>query len=96
MPDGSITFIREADRIPTIPEIVLSSPDRVFMSEIANSLSKLGFDFSKGKGKVPQIAVQGEENVDLFLKEIGLRNLKHLSKWLIYKHYGYYPCMQIF
>jgi hypothetical protein len=38
------------------------------MSEIANALSKLGFDFSKGKGKVPQIAVQGEENVDLFLK----------------------------
>jgi len=89
--DGSITFIREADRIPTIPEILLSSPDRVFVSEISNALSKLGFDFSQGKGKVSRIAIQGEEGVSLFLKEIGLRNLKHLSKWLIYEHYGYCP-----
>jgi hypothetical protein len=89
--DGSITFIREADRIQTIPEIRLGSPDRVFMSEIANALSKFGFDFFQGKGKVSRIAIQGEENVSLFLKEIGLRNLKHLSKWLIYKHYGYCP-----
>lgn len=89
--DGSMVFLREDDGIPTIPEIILTSSDRVFMSEISNALSKLGFDFSQGKGKVPRIAIQGEENVETFLKEIGLMNLRHLSKWLIYKHYGYCP-----
>jgi hypothetical protein len=89
--DGSLTFTRERDKIPTIPEVVLASPDSLFISEIADALSKLGFDFSQGKGRVPQLAIQGEENVGLFLKEIGLRNLKHLSKWFIYEHYGYCP-----
>lgn len=89
--DGSLTFLREVDKIPTIPEITLASPDRIFMAEVADALSKLGFDISQSKRKVPHIAIQGEESVSLFLKEIGLRNLKHLSKWFIYKHYGYSP-----
>ena len=61
--------------------------------DLTTSLSKYS-QFDKRTNKVYkgyQIDISGKKNLLIFLKKIGFKNRKHITKYLIYKMEGYCP-----
>jgi len=90
--DGSLTFGKDKNDIPSIPILSLSSPDGIFVADLKDALDKLHLPNRKtvANGRIHTIYIQGK-NLEKFMKKVGLKNLRHLSKWIIYCHYGYCP-----
>lgn len=105
--DGSIVFQKKHKEIYYYPKINIEVSDHKLILDIKKMLDKLGFSYSfcikikknkytnpkytKEQYKSYSIDIYGVENLEKWFKEIGSSNLKHISKYLIWKKFGQCP-----
>jgi hypothetical protein len=82
------------------PRIFLASISRDFiLTDLATMLDALGFRYSvykkppgkKGKHPIYVITIKGAEQLDRWMKEIGSSNPVHLTKYQVWKRFGFCP-----
>ena len=101
--DGSLTFKKKHKERHYYPVLKLSLASKVLIKQINELLIKLGFvtylyldakrfDIRINKTTViHEIYLYGNKNLGKWIKIIGFKNPKHLTKYLIWKKYGFYP-----
>ena len=100
--DGSLTFKKRYTKIHYYPTISISSMNKILIEDSHRFLRKNGFmmgkvvstlDHIKGYKSYPhfRIFLYGEENLEKWINLIGFSNMKHKSKYLLWKKLGYSP-----
>ncbi len=98
--DGGLRFTnRNKDEIYRYPQLSLTSYSLSLINDVKIALDELKIKYSnyvekpnpkKGRpNPIYIIAILGEKRLDQFMKEIGLRNKKHLDKYNFWKKNGY-------
>lgn len=100
--DGSFTFKKSYKDVHYYPVIKLTVKSRVLISRIHGILSKSGFTTythfdEKVKSSTGTISIEhslfvsGKESLELWMRKIGSQSLTHISKYLIWKEFGFCP-----
>ena len=87
--DGCLVFSKKHREIYSYPTIEIKNVSKSMILEIVGILRELGFRASMRKSAESWVAaVNGDVQVDQWMKRIGSRNIKHLSKYLLWKRQG--------
>ena len=98
--DFSLMLYKNRKLFPYYPVISLTLADKEFIRLISQFLEKLGFNvdlilednsFDERFGKTwyrARLRLSGRQNLDLWMKLIGFRNCRHLSKYEDYLKSG--------
>ena len=87
--DGSLFFAKRGTyKSNKYPVIEIKTYDKFLLDEVFNMLSVLNFNPIKQECK---IQLNGVERLNKWLKEIGFKNLNHLSRYYIWKKFGFCP-----
>jgi len=99
--DGCLTFKSKNGNPHNYPIISVSSKNSELIDQISLLLNKLSFTFTtfKKQGITPkgtatiawEIGISGRKNLENFIKLIGFNNFKHISKYQIWKRFGFCP-----
>lgn len=95
--DGCITFERKHRKIHYYPRIILSTSSKSLSESICNILGDIGIKYwlqlyrHKGENNRYKIWVRGKEEVDKWFRYVRSNNPSKLSKYLIWKKYGFCP-----
>ena len=102
--DGSIYFnknysVKIENRKHNRPRIKLGMTSKKIIKAVRFMLEELGYNIyqkpsykgKKDKNAVHSIMIQRKKDIERFIKEIGFKSSKHLTKWQIYKIKGYCP-----
>ncbi len=100
--DGYLTFKNKNNTKHKYPYIGISFKDFILINQIAKLITKFSISFSmwkeekldKRNGKINikwAIGISGEENLIRYIENIGFRNRKHITKYLLWKNLGYCP-----
>lgn len=99
--DFCLTFKKGERDLHSYPVITLSTNNNILSNQLNDLLIKLGFKTSF----IPnfprkrydryytsnQIDISGKKQLELWMKLIGFNSRKHLTKYLIWKKYGFCP-----
>ena len=100
--DGSLMFKSKNDRLHDYPNIYLSLKDKSLINEIKEALltfnlitsycKVISFDKRTNKTYLKYgLCLSGIEKLTSFINEIGFNNEKHLTKYKIWKRFGFCP-----
>jgi intein/homing endonuclease len=90
--DGSIIFSLKSYGSYCYPTIEIKSVDRAIVDVAREMLVELGFRASVRKSAESWVvAMNGEDQLVMWMKLIGSHNIKHLSKYLLWKERGTCP-----
>ena len=101
--DGSLTFKKKHKERHYYPVLKIGLASKELIKQTNILLNKLGFTtclcldikrFDKRTNRVytiHEIYLYGNKNLETWIKVIGFKNTKHLTKYLIWKKYGFYP-----
>ena len=100
--DGSLTFKSQNGNLHTYPNISISLKDKYLIEQLIVILNNLGFKccachhkkFDKRTNKHSinwDININGILNLEKFIQVIGFKNRKHITKYLIWKKFGFCP-----
>lgn len=101
--DGSLTFKKKHKNVHYYPIIKIDSASRQLIEDVKNILILLGFkiytqfDCKEHNIKTKKIYIKhsiylsGRKNLDLWIKKIGFKNPKHITKYLIWQKFGFCP-----
>jgi len=101
--DGSLVFKRKEQDTHFYPVLKLTLASRKLSITIANLLQKLGFKFWAGfdlerydkrfdkTHKENEINLSGVKNLKRWMEIVKFNNPKHMTKYLIWKNFGFYP-----
>ncbi len=87
--DGSLFFAKRGTyKLNEYPVIEIKMHDENFINQIFYSLKNLGFKVNKTKIK---IQLNGKDNLQKWINEIGFRNLNLQSRYFLWKKLSYCP-----
>lgn len=101
--DGSLTFKKKYKKRHYYPVLKLSLASKELIKQVNSLLTSLGFttclcfdvkrfDIRINKTTIiHEIYLYGNKNLRKWIRMIGFKNPKHLTKYLIWKKYGFYP-----
>ena len=100
--DGSLYFEknRSAKKPENkVPNIKIGTTSKGLSRQLIKILSKLGyhprcknpFRGKRDKNQVYSVLIYRKGDIKKWIKEIGFRNPKHYTKWLVFKKLGYCP-----
>jgi hypothetical protein len=100
--DGTLTFKRKRKSIHHFPLIQIESISKALISDLQKILRQIGFkpfvefDMERptklGYMRVThRLSIYGKRNLDKWVHEIGFKNPKHLTKYRIWKKFGFCP-----
>ncbi len=90
--DGTLVFSLKSYGSYCYPTIEVKSVDRAIVDSAWEMLVELGFRASIRKSAESWVvSVNGEAQLEKWLKLIGSHNIKHLSKYLLWKEHGSCP-----
>jgi predicted membrane protein len=101
--DGSLTFKKKHKNRHYYPVLKLCLASKELIKQVNSLLMNLGFttytcfdvkrfDIRINKTTIiHEIYLYGNKNLEKWIKIIGFKNKKHLTKYLIWKKYGFYP-----
>lgn len=90
--DGTLVFSKKTYSKHQYPSIELKNKHREFLLEVERMLDGLGFRTSIGKSVESWVLrINGREMLILWMRVIGSANLKHTSKYLVWRKSGYCP-----
>ncbi len=90
--DGSVIFSKKTYSQYSYPSVETKSTSRPVLSEIEPILSRLGFRVSIGRSVESHVLrINGREMLDRWFEVVGSKNIKHLSKYRVWKKLGYCP-----
>lgn len=90
--DGCLVFSRKTYAKYAYPSIELKSVDREVLAEIAAILEPVGFRTSIGRSVESSVLrVNGCEMLNRWMKMIGSKNMKHITKYQVWQKFGYCP-----
>jgi intein/homing endonuclease len=90
--DGSLVFSKKHHEKPAYPSIELKSVDLEILEWVMGVLRELGLRVSLGRSVESRVLrVNGEDMLESWMKRVGSSNLKHISKYKVWKKYGYCP-----
>ncbi len=98
--DGNIYFDKNRSckkPINNVPVIKLGSAAQYLIKDVFQSLKKLGFNprlkkpyqGKKDKNPVHTVLIYRKKDIEEYVKEIGFKNPKHNTKWLLFKKQGF-------
>lgn len=97
----SLAFKRRHKNRHYYPVITYCTKDLFLIKKVYNLLKELGFSLhisynvkSKSRDKIfirHQLDLNGVKNLDLWMKEIGFNSSKHITKYLVWRKFGYCP-----
>lgn len=94
--DATLTFKRKHKRVPYYPSIKIELASKRVIEQIAQTLRHdfkifTLYDAEDKRGYIShRIELNGAENLEKWIKLIGFRNPKHLSKYVFWRKYGFY------
>lgn len=87
--DGCLFFAKRGTyKLNQYPVIEIKSYDKYFISQVAEALKLIGIDPLLQKDR---IQLNGKKWLKKWRKEVGFKNFKHISRYLIWKKYNYCP-----
>jgi len=87
--DGCLFFAKRGTyKINKYPVIEIKLHDRNFIKNIGLAINNLGFKVVIQRNK---IQLNGIQNLNKWLNTIGFKNIKHITRYLIWKKYGFCP-----
>jgi len=90
--DGSLIFSKKHHEKPVYPSIELKSVDLNILEWVMGVLKELGLRVTLGRSVESHVLrVNGVIMLERWMKAIGSSNLKHISKYQVWKKYGYCP-----
>lgn len=91
--DFSIAFSRrKINGLHKYPTISLGTPDKKLTREVVELIRELGFNPQfRLNVKKCYIEINGKENLEKWMKEVGFSSPKHLTKYEIWEKYGFCP-----
>ncbi len=100
--DFSLTFTRrKKEGLNKYPKICLSTNNKQLAKDTVTLLQELGYtpycryNFYRPRYQQPhfsnEININGHEQLEKWIQEIGFSSPKHLTKYLIWKKYGFCP-----
>jgi intein/homing endonuclease len=100
--DGSLYFDKNCSaKSPTNnkPVIKLGTVSERLVLEVFNSLKRFGlhprmkkpYKGKRDKNVVYTVLIYRKADIEFFIHKIGFKNIKHSSKWLLFKKLGYCP-----
>lgn len=101
--DFSLTFQKKHKEIHYYPILKISVASKQLIRDLEDMLTSLGFkvhtEFDRGQydkrtNKIyikNYLFLNGNKNLEKWMKLIGFHNPKHLTKYLIWKRYGFCP-----
>lgn len=98
--DGNIYFDKNRsckNPINNVPIIKLGTTSLKLANQVVFSLTKLGFNprlkkpyqGKRDKNPVHTVLIYRRKDIRKYIKEIGFKNSKHLTKWLVFKKQGF-------
>lgn len=99
--DFSLTFKRKNKKVNYYPVIKLDSASKTLVEQLSGILSSFGFNiyaafdrriFDKRTGKFytkSQLYLSGNKNLELWMRLISFSNPKNLTKYLVWKKFGF-------
>ena len=95
--DFSLVFAKKHKQKHYYPNIVGSLNSKKLISQVAGMLRDLGFRVTektqprKDKNTQYIVKIQGVEQLEKWIKEISFNNPKHMTKYLVWKEFGFCP-----
>lgn len=90
--DGCLVFARRNYKTHRYPTIEIKSVHKEVADCVARMLTELGFRAPVRKSAESWVvSINGDAQLDKWMTEIGSRNIKHLSKLLVYRRFGSCP-----
>lgn len=100
--DGSIYFEKSytsKDRKNNHPIIKIGTVSKKLAEDVYNSLKILGLNprvkrphkGKKDKNPVYSVLIYRKSDIEFYINEIGFKNAKHYTKWLVFQKLGYCP-----
>jgi hypothetical protein len=87
--DGSLVFSKKNYSTHCYPSLEIKSVSKEMIFEVVVALKALGFRASLRKSAESWVAAtNGVAQLELWMKSIGSQNIKHLSKYLLWKRQG--------
>lgn len=97
--DGCILFKRRNKDVHYYPVVKLFSISRKLIKQVANILVSEGITLSfeydlertcigNRRKKIHGLYINGEKNVEKFMEKVGFSNIKHFTKYLLWKRQG--------
>ena len=105
--DGSLTFKKRHTEVYYYPTISISSMNQKLILDIHTFLRENDFqlgkvvktqDSIKGLDKTYthfRVFLYGKENLEKWIKSIGFSNMKHTSKYILWKKHGFSPAYSL-
>ena len=90
--DGCLVLSKKTYKTHSYPTVEIKSVHRNLIACVVEMLRGLGFRATLRKSAESWVAsVNGRKQVDKWMLEIGSRNIKHLTKFLLFKRTGLCP-----
>lgn len=99
--DGTLWFENKKKRKHCYPKIKIELKSKNTIMQCSTKLKELGFNISvsfdlvqrknSGRFKTNRLVISGVKNMEKWWNLIGSRNIKHITKYLIWKKFGYCP-----
>ena len=90
--NGTLVFSLKSYGSYCYPTVEIKSVDRVIVDTVKEMLDELGFRASIRKSAESWVvSVNGEVELDRWMRIIGSHNIKHLTKYLVWKEHGSCP-----
>jgi hypothetical protein len=87
--DGCLFYPKKGTyKVNKYPVIEIKIHDKTFIKNIGTLINNLGFKVVRQKYK---IQLNGIQNLNKWLDVIGFKNIKHITRYLIWKKYGFCP-----
>lgn len=87
--DGCLVFSKKTYREYRYPSVEIKTASQTMVNEIVQLLRSLGFRAALRKSAESWVAaVNGESQLNLWMSRIGSHNIKHLSKYLLWRRSG--------
>lgn len=90
--DGCLVFSKKTYRLYRYPAVEIKSVTKPVVDAVTQLLRELGFRASVRKSAESWVAtVNGDAQLAKWMKQIGSHNIKHLSKYLLWRRSGSCP-----
>ena len=89
--DGSIFFAKRGTyKLNKYPVIEIKCSDEEFIQNVYKNLNNIGFkSIESHRHGEHKIQLNGIKNLEKWMREIKFKNIKHLTKYSIWKEFGY-------
>ena len=90
--DGSLIFSKKHHQTEVYPSIELKSVDQEILEWVQRTLWELSFRATLGRSVESYVLrINGEEMLKRWMDVIGSSNIKHISKFQVWRRFGYCP-----